>query len=284
MLLTQADFLMRLLGTVQLLSHARPAATVLRVHKAPLLLAITAVSVAVGAGIGSAQSNALTGSVWVLTTLQGGAPLHGTELTAEFTPQGSVSGSAGCNRYGGKYTTSAAKLRISSLVSTQMACAPAIMAQETGYLKALASARLFTVSGATLTLRNAVGRALLTYRAQSQKLAGTSWRVTGYNNGKQGVESVNAEPKLTATFGKDGNLTGFAGCNSYTARYKATAPKLSIAPVASTRMFCATPKGVMEQENAYLAALHTTATYRIEGSRLELRTATGAVAAELQRT
>ncbi len=254
-----------------------------RMRRALLLLGMTIVVVATGAGIGSAQSNALTGNVWVLTTLLGKSPLQGTELTSEFTSSGSVSGSAGCNHYGGKFTASGQNLRISSIVSTQMACAATIMAQETAFLKAFAATRTYAVSGGKLTLRSAGGRALLTYKAQSQALAGTSWNVTAYNNGKQGVESVLATPKLTAAFGKDGNLTGFAGCNNYNAPYKATAPKLSIGPVASTRKECATPKGVMDQEVQYLAALHTATTYRIEGSRLELRTATGALAAEFQR-
>jgi len=248
------------------------------------LLLVVAAVVAVGAaaaGTGSAGSTPLTGKVWVLTGLLGKAPMRGTELTSEFTPSGSVSGTAGCNSYGGRYSSSGQKLRVSSLSSTQMACAPGIMAQEAAFLKALAVTRSYAVSGAALTIRTAVG--VLAYKAQSQALAGTSWNVTAYNNGKQGVESVSAGSKLTAVFGKDGNLTGFAGCNNYDAPYKAAAPKLSIGPVASTRKECATPKGVMDQELRYLTALHTAATYRIEGTRLELRTALGALAAEFER-
>ena len=222
------------------------------------------VAVAAGTGDGSARSSPLTGKVWVLTTLAGKPPLQGTELTAEFTSSGSVSGTAGCNRYGGKFTSSGQRLRISSLVSTQMACASGIMTQESAFLKALGATRAYAVNGATLTLRSTGGRALLTFRAQTQQLAGTSWNVTAYNNGKQGVESVIPSPTLTAVFGKDGNLTGFAGCNNYDATYKATAPRLSLGPVASTKKECATPPGVMDQEIRYLAALDTATSYRIE--------------------
>ena len=95
--------------------------------------------------------------------------------------------------------------------------------------------------------------------------------------------SVFAETKLTAVFGKSGSLSGFAGCNDYNATYKATAPKISIGPVASTRKHCEEPAGVSDQESSYLAALETAATYRVEGSRLELRTADGALAVELHR-
>jgi heat shock protein HslJ len=254
--------------------------TLVRMTRVLLLLATALVAVA-AAGIGSAASSPLTGQVWVLKTLLGKPPLQGTELTSEFTSSGSVSGTAGCNSYGGKYTASGKSLRISSLASTQMACAPKIMAQESAFLKALSVTRSYSVSGTTLTIKSAAG--LLTYTAQSQALAGTSWNVTAYNNGKQGVESVLASPKLTATFGKDGNLSGFGGCNNYNATYKATAPRISIGAVNSTRKECAMPKGVMDQELRYLAALHTAATYRVEGSRLELRTASGALAAEFQR-
>jgi META domain len=58
-------------------------------------------------------------------------------------------------------------------------------------------------------------------------------------------------------------LTSFAGCNDYNASYKASAPKLSIGPVASTRKHCEEPAGVSEQETRYLAALKTAATYRV---------------------
>ena len=261
----------------------RRLATLGRMRKAWTLLAMTAVAVAAGAEVGSAQSNALTGKVWVLTTLLGKAPLQGTELTSAFTPAGDVSGSAGCNHYGGRFTASASTIRISSIASTQMACAPKIMAQEAVFLKALASVRSYRVTGGKLTIEAAGGRAVLTYKAQSQRLAGTSWQVLAYNNGKQAVVSVSAATKLTVAFGNDGNLSGFGGCNSYSATYSATSPKLSIGTVISTRKACLEPKGVMEQESLYLAALHTAATYRIEESKLELRTATGALAAEFQR-
>jgi heat shock protein HslJ len=46
---------------------------------------------------------------------------------------------------------------------------------------------------------------------------------------------------------------------------------------------CASPAGVMEQEQQFLKALETVTTARMEGDRLELRTATGALAATLAK-
>ena len=238
---------------------------------------------AVATGSQSTVVSSLPGKIWVLASLNGKAPLRGTELTSEFTAKRRVSGSAGCNRYTGTYKVSGSTIRIVPLATTRKACAEPIERQETAFLTALSRARSFVVSGATLTLKSAGGQGLATFKAQTQALAGTSWDVLAYNNGKQAVVSVLVETKLTAAFGKSGGLTGFAGCNDYNASYKASAPKISIGPVASTRKYCEQPAGVSEQETSYLAALETAATYRVEGSRLELRTTDGALAVELHR-
>ena len=236
----------------------------------------------IGTGLG--RSAALTGRLWVLTALRGKPPLRGTQLTSEFKTSGTVSGSSGCNHYAGTFRVSGSQIRFSPrLASTRIACPRPVDLQEAAFLNALRSARSYSVAGETLTLRSAGGGAILTYRAQSQQLAGTSWTVLAYNNGKQAVVSVLATPTLTAVFGRDGNLTGFAGCNNYNATYKATAPKISIGPVASTKKECGEPAGVMDQEGQYLAALQTAATYRVDGTRLEMRTAAGALVAEFQR-
>ena len=231
----------------------------------------------------AAGGSSLTGKVWALTSLAGKKPVAGTRISISFTADGKVSGSSGCNSYGGTYTAAGVRLKISKLASTQMACAPAIMTQETQYLGALSSTRLYGVRGGTLALRSGIGRSLAVFAVESQTLAGTSWHVTAYNNGKQAVVSVLAGTKLTAAFGKDGMLTGSAGCNHYDATYTTSAAALELGAIASTRKTCASPAGVMAQESAYLAALGTVATYRIEGSMLELLTAKGTIAATLAR-
>jgi heat shock protein HslJ len=137
-------------------------------RKAWIALAVTVVAVGAGAGVGSAQSNPLTGKTWVLTALRGKAPLRDTKPTSVFTPAGDVSGSAGCNHYGGRFVVSGGTIEISSLVSTLMGCPPKIAAQEAAFLKALGSARTYRVSGGKLVIAGAGGRALLTYRVQSR--------------------------------------------------------------------------------------------------------------------
>jgi heat shock protein HslJ len=105
------------------------------------------------------------------------------------------------------------------------------------------------------------------------------WQATFYNNGKGGAVSVILGTEITAVFDQEGNLGGSAGCNNYRASYEIDGTSISIGPAASTRMFCAEPEGIMDQESQYLAALETAASYRLEGDKLELRTADGALVA-----
>jgi heat shock protein HslJ len=223
----------------------------------------------------------LTASAWNLSKLIDQELVPGSSITAQFTTDGKVGGSSGCNQYSGTYKISGDKIQISTpLASTMMACAPELMDQETAYLKALGEAKTFSVVGDQLTLKDASDKNLLVFKAQSQDLAGTSWEVIGYNNGKQAVTSVLIGTTMTADFGTDGTLSGTSGCNTYKGTYAVTGNQITIGPLATTRMVC--PQEIMDQETLYLAALQTAATYRIEGTRMELRTKDGALAVNFQ--
>jgi heat shock protein HslJ len=231
----------------------------------------------------STGSDVLAGTSWTLATLGGQSPLEDTTVTLNFG-DGRASGSDGCNNYSAPYTADGSNIKIQQpFASTMMACPEPIMVQAAAYMTALGQAATYKVDGEQLTLYDASGKSLATFAAQSSDLAGTAWEVTGYNNGKQAVVSVALGTTLTAKFGADGMLSGNAGCNDYTASYKTDGRKISIGPAATTRKMCAEPPNVMEQEMQYLQALETAATYRIDGSKMEFRTADGALAATFQR-
>jgi len=97
-----------------------------------------------------------------------------------------------------------------------------------------------------LTLFGADNKEIANYKATSRDLAGTSWQVIGYNNGKQAVTSLIAGSHMDIKFGKDGTLTGFSGCNTYSGPYTVTGNQIQIGPLASTRMACGDPPGAME--------------------------------------
>jgi heat shock protein HslJ len=226
----------------------------------------------------------LTGKVWALTELKGTPPAAGVGISAQFTSDGKVSGSAGCNRYSGTYTVSGNSITFSSpMATTMMMCDEAVMEQENAYLKALAEAKTYEVKGDQLTLTGTDKTSLAIYKAQSQDLAGTSWEPTGYNNGKQAVTGMLTGTTLTADFGKDGTLSGNSGCNTYSGEYKVNGDQITIGTLASTMMACSEPEGVMEQEAQYLAALQSAATYQIEGNVLQMRTKDDALAVIFNR-
>ena len=228
------------------------------------------------------QAASLDGTAWVLATLGGNAVLPGDPPTVRFFGD-RVHGSDGCNIYGGSYTAAQARLRLGDdLIGTKKACAPAVMAQADAFIDALRGGHRYERQGESLHLVDAAGRTVARLAAQRATLAGSAWEVTAYNNGREAVVSLIEGSRLSAEFGADGRLSGSAGCNAYRASYEAAAGELRIGPAAATFKACAQPAGVMEQEQAYLRALATVARYRLDGTRLELRSADGALAVTLR--
>jgi heat shock protein HslJ len=230
------------------------------------------------------SSQALTANLWMLTELDGQAPLPDTAITAEFSDDGKVGGSASCNSYSTTYTVKGDQISFSEqIAATLMACDEPIMTQEQKYLEVLSETATYEVSDDVLTLFDTNGNSLVKFKALSQALEGSSWQVIGYNNGKGGVVSLILDTEITATFDEEGQLTGNAGCNNYFASYEIDGDKISIGPAGATAMFCTEPEGIMEQEQQYLAALQTAATYKITGLNMEMRTTEGSLVANFQR-
>jgi heat shock protein HslJ len=251
---------------------------------AALFMACTILLLVACGPSGGSSEKELVGQVWTLTALMGEPPLPVTTITTEFGADGRVSGSSGCNTYFGPYEAGGNKVSFGQpMASTMMACEPAVMAQEQAYMKALGAVASYEIRDGKLTLCDADKTAVAEFEVVKQTLAGTSWDVIAYNNGKQAVVSVIIGTEITANFGEDGQLTGSAGCNHYVAEYKTEGDSITISSaVATTRKACQ-EEGVMEQENAYLAALKTADTYKIEGANMEMRTADGAKVAGFQR-
>ena len=222
--------------------------------------------------LNSSSGGTLTGQTWVLTELAGQPLVADLGISAHFNTDGTVSGSAGCNRYSGKYTVSGDSISFSvNLAMTMMMCEQAIMDQETAYINALGQVKTYSISGDQLSLKDANGKDLLVFQAQSQDLAGTSWEAVNFYNGNQAIVGTVTGTTLTAEFGKDGTLSGNGGCNNYSGPYTVDGDKIKIGPLASTMMACSDPEGVMEQETQYLAALQMAESYQVEGQVLELR-------------
>ena len=109
-------------------------------------------------------------------------------------------------------------------------------------------------------------------------LEGTTWVLVSYGDPSD-PQAVLEGSEITAEFDSvEGTVKGLAGCNSYFGNYEVDGNAITFGLLGATLMACLEPEGIMQQESAYLAALDSAATYRIQGDKLEMRNADGAVA------
>lgn len=105
--------------------------------------------------------------VWGYNNGKGGVttPVIGSQLTALFSADGALSGSAGCNNFRGGYSVNGDSLTVTPLAATKKACAPELMEQERQFLAALQNAASYSISANVLTIRDAGGARLVELRA-----------------------------------------------------------------------------------------------------------------------
>jgi len=91
--------------------------------------------------------------------------------------------------------------------------------------------------------------------------------------------------RITARFaGRLGHsVSGSAGCNTYEAHYNVGGPIFGVGDITTTRKYCFSPRGVMDQEKAYLAALREARTYELSPNTLLLRNGDGVVVLRFAR-
>ena len=110
----------------------------------------------------SPLSSDLAGAIWSVTGYNNGrggvvSPLIGTELTATFDADGTVTGSAGCNNYSVSYQIEGETITFGPPLGTLQECAEpeGVMVQEMEFLTALSSAATYNFKGEELLLRAA---------------------------------------------------------------------------------------------------------------------------------
>ena len=218
----------------------------------------------------------LAGSKWVLSSYVADDEDVGAAAVAalDFGADGTLSGTTGCNSFGGTFSQDGSNLSIELGPMTLVACSDgATTAQERAIVDGMSRVSSFTTSG-QLALLDDDGAALLIYDPNTAGLEGTSWTATGVNNGTGGVESTTLTETISAAFAA-GALSGFAGCNQYNAKYETSdSDGLTITNVVTTRMACA--EEAMTLESQFTAALEKVTTYSISGATLTLRDADGA--------
>lgn len=114
----------------------------------------------------SSGAESLVGPDWSLKSLGGKPVVGGTTLSAAFSADERVSGSAGCNRYFGSARATNGSLSVGPLGSTMMACAQDVMEQEALYLAALQAATVYSIQGTELRLGLSENQVTLVFSAR----------------------------------------------------------------------------------------------------------------------
>ena len=228
------------------------------------------------AGCCRIPASPLEGTTWRLDSP--GAPAADPKAGEQDAPtvrfqDGRASGFSGCNRFTGGFTREGDTLTVGRLAGTMMACPEARMAIEKRFLEGLSGTQRVAISGDRLTLTPASGPPLAFQAEPPPTLEGVTWKVTGFNNGRQAVVSAVTGTTLTLTF-EDGKVRGSSGCNTFRAPYTSEGNRLTIGPAVTTRMACGA-EGVMEQERQFLAALSTAKVWTVESGTLDVHRADG---------
>ena len=239
----------------------------------------------------AADRTPLTGALWVLRSIgdieDPQTPVTGSNFTAQFTryaaaPTGVVAGTTGCNEYAAPYTASLTEIKINIPDSTENStCAPGLLDQEQLYFLALNNATQYRILGNTLVIPYDDGRQALVFvgtqiglalRRPLVELEGLEWYLWTIDD-----QPILNGTTITAEFtvnpdGSTGTMNGSAGCNRYEAAFS---DNLGMETTLKSSDVCASPRGVMNQEQAYLEALSRAYGYWFTGDQLIINSGSG---------
>jgi heat shock protein HslJ len=214
-----------------------------------------------------------------------------TTVTAVFTgpagsDEGTIVGFGGCNPYSTNYTVADNQLTVQPVLSTMAFCAVG-SDQESLYLGLLGEAETFEIVGKQLLVTGPNG--VLIYSSANLPLEQVLWTLESFG-GPGAQQPVAAGLEITALFvpseeaddkeatedtdedtavaGDSGTVSGFGGCNNYSAGYETEGRQLTIGPAVTTLMACPPEEESIEQ--AFFATLDTVERYQILGDQLRL--------------
>jgi heat shock protein HslJ len=97
-------------------------------------------------GCGGDPVELLLGKEWIVEDLKGGAVVDGSSVSIQFKDGGWISGQASVNRYYAQYTLTGESLTISKVGTTRMAGDPALMKQESLFMRLLQDVQRFEIA------------------------------------------------------------------------------------------------------------------------------------------
>jgi heat shock protein HslJ len=204
----------------------------------------------------------------------------GTEVSLNFTRDGRLVATAGCNTMSGPVRTGDGRLEVGGdgLATTDLGCDPPRHAQDAWLGKVLGAGPDWRLDGPRLTVHTADTELVLTDREVADpdlSLAETPWSVDTLVDGSA-ASSVPAGAAATLVF-HDERVDISAGCNTGTAGYSMTGDTIRFGTATMTRKAC--PPGIMRLEAAVLGVVDGVVdgavTFEIDADRLTLNHSSG---------
>ena len=125
----------------------------------------------------------LQGQIWVMSSLNGDAPVGGKRVTMEFTQgsssQGKVNGKGPCNSYFGGYQVEGGAMSFGRIGSTMMACREPVMQQEMVLHTTLQKMDQMLLDGRKLMLKESAGKDSIVFMAETGRVKGQVQSSTG---------------------------------------------------------------------------------------------------------
>jgi heat shock protein HslJ len=242
-------------------------------------IVVTATVMACGDDDGSAAGTGVVGRTFLSESVaEDAAPrplVDGTRIRLDFSDDGRITASAGCNTLGGDVEIEREQIVVGELSTTEMGCDPPRHAQDEWLADVLSANPAYALDGDRLRLTSNGTTIELTDRRVAdpdRPLKGTRWQLDGIIDG-DAVSSVPAPVSATVRFDAGRVAVDVAGCNEGGGDVAITATEVRVGSLVMTTRGCERPAA--EVEAAIVAVLDGTIGYEIEAASLTLTNPNG---------
>lgn len=172
---------------------------------------------------------------------------------------------ADCNNVQATYVVDGNNITITTGPTTMVACPPDTL--DSVFLQQLSQVNTYFINGGNLYMEMPADSGTMHFVPQGSPApspdpeppAGSGDDNTFYlvSYGPENAPQPLIEGTTITADIADDKISGFSGCNNYSGTLTPVDDHFTISGIVTTRMFCEQPAGVMEQEQAYLAALES---------------------------
>jgi heat shock protein HslJ len=238
---------------------SRPAA-----DAAVSLLLVVVLAACATAPIPSASAAPPLGdTAWTVMSVGGSGTLVDARPTMAFGADGQVTGTSGCNSYGGPYTLDGDAIQIGELASTLILCEGDRGSQEMAFMAALRGVHTWRITEPRelhlAGLSEIVAQPAIDGPSGSPADEGLVGR---WDLAEMGPTADLAHLLPTIEFTADGQVSGSAACNTFSGTYTTDGSALTFGGLATTKIGCQRPASAVEAE--YLQALSGVTTWTVE--------------------